>query len=78
MGADLRLRSGEGTEDLMWRAGGATAPNLGNRRGMRGAHLAQPCLVGLKLRFARRLMPAQGLRPPPRRIGKAAPQHGKT
>ncbi len=55
----------------------ATAPILGNRRGMRDAHLAQPCRVGLKLRFARRPMSAQGLRPP-RRIGKAAPQHGKT
>ena len=44
---------------------GATAPNIGNRRGMRGAHPARACLVGLKLRFARRRMPAQGLRPPP-------------
>ena len=32
---------------------------------MRDAHLAQPCRVGLKLRFARRPMAAQGLRPPP-------------
>ncbi len=32
--------------------------------GMRDAHPAPACLVGPKLRFARRRMPAQGLRPP--------------
>ena len=50
-----------------WEAGGER----------RFAPLAPPCIVGLKLRFARRRMTAQGLRPS-RRIGKAAPQHGKT
>ena len=44
---------------------------------MRDAHLAQSCRGGLKLRFAHRPMTAQGLRPP-RRIWKAASQHGKT
>jgi hypothetical protein len=33
--------------------------------GMRDAHLAQSCYGGLKLRFVRRPMAAQGLRPPP-------------
>ena len=44
---------------------GATAPKFGNRRGMRDAHLARSCVGGLKLRFARRYMAAQGLRPSP-------------
>ena len=44
---------------------GATAPDFGNRRGMRDAHSAQSCVGGLKLRFARRYRTAQGLRPPP-------------
>ena len=39
--------------------------DLGSRRGMRDAHPARSCLGGLKLRFARRPMTSQGLRPPP-------------
>ena len=44
---------------------GATAPKFGNHRVMRDAHLARSCVGGLKLRFVRRYMAAQGLRPSP-------------
>ena len=50
---------------MLFPVGGRYRADLGNRRGMRDAHLAQPCRVGLKLRFVRRPMTAQGLRPPP-------------
>ena len=46
-----------------WRWG-ATAPDFGNRRGDAQCASCAACLDGLKLRFARRRMPAQGLRPP--------------
>jgi hypothetical protein len=63
---------------MFFRAGlGATAQNLGNRRGMRNAHLALSRRGGLKLRFARRPMTAQGLRSPPVGLGRLLCSMGK-
>ena len=45
--------------------------------GMRCAHLARSCRGGLKLRFARRPMAAQGLRPPPDGLGRLLRSMGK-
>jgi hypothetical protein len=71
------LQSWRGIKTRFLAGLGATAPNLGNRRGMRDAHLAQPCRGGLKLRFARRPMAAQGLRPPPDGLGRLLRSMGK-